>query len=80
MHTTAFFRFVKLGHLYIFWIENSIIYAPKVSIMAFKLSYRYGSILGPILFLLDINDLSDDDVICNVDVYDDDTIFYSNCD
>ena len=31
-----------------------------------------GSILGPTLFLLGINDLSDD-VICNIAIYDDDT-------
>ena len=35
-----------------------------------------GSIIGPIFFLLDINDLPDD-VICNIAV---DTTFYSKCD
>ena len=38
-----------------------------------------GSILGPTLFLLYINYLPDD-VICNIDIYADDTILYSNCD
>ena len=38
-----------------------------------------GSILGPTLFLLYINDLPDD-VICDVTIYADDTTFYSKCD
>ena len=38
-----------------------------------------GSILGPTLFLLYINDLLDD-VICNIAIYADDTTFYSKCD
>ena len=38
-----------------------------------------GSIFGPTLFLLYINDLPDD-VICDIAIYADDTILYSNCD
>ena len=38
-----------------------------------------GSILGPTLFLLNIDDLPDG-VICNIAIYADDTILYSKCD
>ena len=37
-----------------------------------------GSIIGPTLFLLYINDLPDD-VICDVAIYADDTTLYSKC-
>ena len=37
-----------------------------------------GSILGPALFLLYINDLPD--VICDIAIYADDTTLYSKCD
>ena len=40
---------------------------------------RQGSMLGPTLFLLYINDLPDD-VICNIAIYADDTALYSKCD
>ena len=39
----------------------------------------HGSIRGPTLFLLYINDLPDD-VICNIAIYADDTTLYSKCD
>ena len=38
-----------------------------------------GSILGPMLFLLNIDDLLDD-VIYNITIYTDDTTLYSKCD
>ena len=38
-----------------------------------------GSLLGPTLFLLYINDLPDD-VICNIAIYADDTTLYPKCD
>ena len=38
-----------------------------------------GSILGPTLFLLYINELLDD-VICSIAIYTDDTTLYSKCD
>ena len=38
-----------------------------------------GSILGPTLFVLYINDLPDD-FICNIAIYANDTTLYSKCD
>ena len=38
-----------------------------------------GSILGPTLFLLYIDNLTDD-VICDIAIYADDTTVYSTCD
>ena len=40
----------------------------------------HGSILGPTLFLLYINDLPDDVIICNIAICADETILYSKCD
>ena len=43
------------------------------------LEFLKGSIRGPTLFLLYINDLPDD-IICNIAIYADDTTLYSKCD
>ena len=41
--------------------------------------FPLGSIIGPTLFVLYINDLPDD-VICNIAIHADDTILFSKCD
>ena len=50
-----------------------------ISSVGLGLLDQSGSILGSTLFLLYINDLPDN-VICNIAIYVDDTVFYSKCD
>ena len=67
-------------------IHFSVIDRWRLVVLDGKSSQRYsinarvpqGSILGPTLFLLYINDLHDD-VVSNIAIYADDTTLYSKC-
>ena len=59
-----------------FWIVLDVKSSQEYSVNA---GVPQGSILGPTLFLLYINNFPDD-VICNIVIYADDTTLYSKCD
>ena len=78
--------YVILGQIFgliFYFLSNRQIWV----VLSWKSSQEYpvnarvphGSTLGPILFLLYINDLPDD-VICNIAIYTDDTTRNSKCD
>ena len=74
---------VRYVGLFLFFLSNRQLQV----VLDRTCSYEYavnagvpqGSILGPTLFLLYIDDLPDD-VVCNIVIYADDTIHYSRCD
>ena len=64
-YLALFLLFSVIGGFVWFWMGNA--------------GVRLGSVLGPTLFLLYINDLPDD-VIYNIAIYANDTTLYSKCD
>ena len=72
-YLTLFFLFSVIDSSAWFWIDKSSQEYPL------NAGVPQGSIRGPTLFLLYINDLPDD-VICDIDIYADDPTLYSKCD
>ena len=72
-YLALFLLFLVKGGFGLFWMGNL---HKNIQLICWC-SSRF--ILGPTLFLLYINDLPDD-VICNIDIYADDTTLYSKCD
>ena len=75
-YLAKFLIFSVIDNFWWFWMGNLVVLGGKSS-QEYSINARVpqGSTLGPTLFLLDINDLTDD--ICNIAVYSDDTTLYS---